>query len=173
MDRTYVRKIAENTRRQLLEEKLIQPIQKGFTNEELENIVQFFGGKLISDDETERAVLESVSTTEFIIHCNPWYGFIYVFQELGRRLLSIYGMIDNQTFTSITNEKEDIEFFARELLMPEDEFFKVVEKYTKDGKCSAYAIEREFGVNLDVIDERCHDLGIQDRWKIGFGRKEE
>lgn len=173
MDKKYIEKIAANTRKQLLEEKLIQPIQKRFANEELENIVQFFGGKLILDDEIERAVLESISTTEFVIYYNPWYGFIYVFQELGRRLLSIYGMIDNQTFTSIINEKEDIEFFARELLMPEDEFFKVVEKYTKDGKCSAYAIEREFGVNLYVIDERCHDLGIQDRWKVGFGQKEE
>lgn len=173
MDRTYVRKIAENTRRQLLEEKLIQPIQKGFTNEELGNIVQSFGGKLILDDEIERAVLESISTTEFVIYYNPWYGFIYVFQELGRRLLSIYGMIDNQTFTSITNEKEDIEFFARELLMPEDEFFKIVEKYTKDGKCSAYGVARDFGVTLYVLDDRCRDLGVQDRWKVGFGRKEE
>ena len=61
------KKIAVNTRKQLLEEKLIQPIQKGFANEELENIVHFFGGKLIFDDEIERAVLESISTTEFLI----------------------------------------------------------------------------------------------------------
>ena len=161
---TYIKKIARDVREKLLEVGLMEPNQKSFTFEQLDEIMLFFGGDLVMDKEQATASFEKLSDGKFMVWYNPESNYMCALQELGRAFLHMDKMTDYQKVVWGNNGVEDseTELFARELIMPREEFEKVIVKHLDNGKFSASNVAKEYGVDVFTIIARCDDLKISE-----------
>ncbi len=164
MDRKYIEKIAKDARKRLIEVSAMEPDQKSFTFEQLDEIMLFFDGDLVMDKEQATAFFEKLSGDRFMVYYNPDSNYMCALQELGRAFLHMDKMADYQKVVWGSNGQEDsdVELFARELMMPREEFEKVVIKYLDNGRFSASGVAKEYGVDVFTVISRCDDLQISE-----------
>ena len=164
MQKSYIENVAKDVRKRLVEVGLMDPDQKSFTFEQLDEIILFFGGDLVMDKEQTTASFEKLSGDRFMVYYNPDSNYMCALQELGRAFLHMDKMADYQKVVWGSNGQEDsnVELFARELMMPREEFEKVVIKYLDNGRFSASGVAKEYGVDVFTVIARCDDLNISE-----------
>ena len=68
MQKSYIENIAKDVRKRLIEVGLMDPDQKSFIFEQLDEIMLFFDGDLVMDKEQTTASFEKLSGDRFMVY---------------------------------------------------------------------------------------------------------
>lgn len=159
----YVEKIAHSARDLLIKRRVIKENTFEYNDRTLENIVDFFGGKLTisdpSDNECDKNECDYIEKTDddnnfsiFIKRDNTRVLCMRVFHELGHAFIDIPNMKIGEKCFYDGNKASDVqaELFARAFIMPISEFESVAKECIDNGKFDVKKIASKY--NIDYAD---------------------
>lgn len=161
--------VSRNARKLCVEKNVIKEGQLSLSKEDLINIVMLFGGQLEFVKDTD--FYEKVSEREYKIYCDEEKEdyTLNVLAGLGRAFFDQKNMIDGQKvgIEKLDSEKDydykrcDIsKLFAREFLMPRENFEKVLIKYMDDDKVNVTEVAKTYNIGVFPVLERGSELHI-------------
>jgi len=159
----YIEKIALDARNRLIEEGIIGEDEKALSEEQLKQIVSFFGGELIVHSEKEKGTfIQKTAADKYVIYYYRQYNYIQVIHELGHAFLNFDEMEIGRSYSFDGLGKEDSEasLFARAFIMPRIKFEQVVIDYIIDGKFSVLDIAKEYRIDYLEVLARGEELNI-------------
>ncbi len=157
----YIEKIALDARNRLIEEKIIDPDQKALRENQLEQIVAFYGGTLVFDN-PQKTFMEKTDDNSYVIHYGKAFNYLHIIHELGHAFLNLDQMKIGGICYFDGSEETDSEasLFARAFLMPRSTFEQVVIDHLNDGKFSIQNVAKEYGIDYLEVLARGEELNI-------------
>ncbi len=158
----YIEKIALDARNRLIDKKIIKKDDKALNEEQLKQIVSFFGGELNILDEEHETCIEKTEKNKYIIHYYRMYNYLQVIHELGHAFLNLDQMEVGRKYYFDGPGEEDTEasLFARAFIMPRMNFEQVIIEHISNGKYSLQNVADEYEIDYLEVLARGEELNI-------------
>lgn len=161
--RIYIERIALAARNRLIETRKIDKEIRALDEEQLRDIISFFGGTLENLEKAEeQTCIKKTSEKGYVIRYCKLNNYIQVIHELGHAFLILDQMKIGDTRLYHGSEEDDVEasLFARAFIMPRTDFERVVIDHLRDGKFSAQNVAKVYGVSYLEVMARGEELNI-------------
>ncbi len=161
--RIYIEKIALDARERLVEKKIIKREQKFLSNDDLSNIVSFYGGKLEFIANPDDTCIKKIDENSYIIYYySESNNYMQVIHELGHAFLNLEDMKIAQKYNcnGFVNEDSEAAFFARAFVMPRYTFEPTVIEHLNDGEFCIQNIADEYQIDYLEVLARGEELQI-------------
>ena len=158
----YIEKIALDARERLIEKSIIKRDQKFFSNDDLSNIVSFYGGKLEFIKNPDATCIKKIDENSYVIYYSSSNNYMQVIHELGHAFLNLEDMEIAQIYNcnGFVNEDNEAAFFARAFVMPRYTFESTVIEHLNDGEFCIQNIADEYKIDYLEVLARGEELQI-------------
>lgn len=158
----YIEKIALDARNRLVEENIINKDEKSLNEEQLEQIISFFGGELNVLNKERDTYIKKTDENKYVIYYYRAYNYLQVIHELGHAFLNFDQMeIDKPYFFNGFGEEDtEASLFARAFIMPRENFEQVIINHLNDGKYSIQNVANEYNIDYLEVLARGEELNI-------------
>lgn len=154
----YIERIAAAARRKVVEQNIISENTRLYTQEMLESIIDFFGGKVFFDErnkpsETPNIYIRKTSGNGFEIHSyslkKPDELFMEIIHELGHAFIDLPSEKIGKKYSCDGRGASDVqaERFARAFVMPPTDFIESAKQCLVAGKFDIEKIAKIYRVN--------------------------
>lgn len=164
MDNRYkyiIEKVAQKARQMLIEHAIISENDDVISEEQIPQIVKFFGGEVKKNNSIEYAEIKKTDES-FIIYYNDYSSPLDIFHELGHAFFDIKNIpVDNKlSCNGIGEEDEKASLFSRSFYMPRESFEKITIKFSNNGTCNVNQVANIYKVKYCDILTRGQELNI-------------